>query len=152
MECFVILFAALLFVGKFMAQTTPWNKIKAEYLQGVTPKDLAKKYKIKARSISDKAYEENWGDEKTRISENIREKAQDRIESLTNLALDELECVLNDVDAEHRDKISAAKAILDISGLKSSKQEVTNKNGIVIQVADEEHRQMLERIKNANFN
>lgn len=105
-------------------KTTPWNKIKAEYLQGVTPKELANKYKIKARSISDKAYEENWGDEKTRISENVREKTQDRIEGLTNLALDTLVSVINDSASENRDKVSAAKALLDISGLKSSKQEL----------------------------
>ena len=48
-----------------MAKTTPWNKIKKEYLDGVTPKELAIKYKIKARSISDKAYEEDWKEEKT---------------------------------------------------------------------------------------
>ena len=27
-------------------KTTAWNKIKAEYLQGVTPKELAEKYQI----------------------------------------------------------------------------------------------------------
>ena len=30
-----------------MAKTTPWNKIKADYLNGVTPKELAEKYGLK---------------------------------------------------------------------------------------------------------
>lgn len=34
---------------------TPWNKIKKEYLEGVTPKELALKYKIKAKTIINKA-------------------------------------------------------------------------------------------------
>lgn len=108
-----------------MAKITPWNKIKAEYLQGVTPKELALKYKTTARTITNKANAEKWVIEKKIISENLRQTTQDRISGLTNRALDELECVLNDPEAENKDKISAAKAILDISGLKSLKQEIT---------------------------
>ena len=108
-----------------MAKTTPWNKIKKEYLDGVTPKELAVKYKIKARSISDKAYEEDWKEEKTRISENVRDDVQSRIKELTNLALDTLRNVIYDPEAKPSDKVSASKALLDVSGLKSVKQEVT---------------------------
>lgn len=112
-----------------MAKGTPWIKIKAEYLQGITPKELAQKYKIKARTISDKAYEEKWGEDKTRISENIRKKTEDRIKGLTNKAFNALEQVLDDENAEYKDKVSAAKAIIDVSGLKSSRQEITGKDG-----------------------
>ena len=44
-----------------MAKETPWLEIKTAFLKGVTAKELAAKYKIKARSITDKAYEERWG-------------------------------------------------------------------------------------------
>lgn len=112
-----------------MAKTTPWNKIKKEYLDGVAPKELAVKYKIKARSISDKAYEEDWKEEKTRISENVRDDVQSRIKELTNLALDTLKDVINDPEAKPSDKVSASKALLDVSGLKSVKQEVSGIQG-----------------------
>lgn len=109
------------------AKTTPWLKIKAEYLQGVTPKELALKYKIKAKTIHDKASKEKWGEEKSIICENLRENTQDEITRLTAKALNALEGVIDDEMARRSDIVSAAKAILDISGLKSSKQEITGK-------------------------
>lgn len=112
-----------------VAKTTPWVKIKAEYLQGVTPKELALKYKVPAKSISDKAFTDKWGAEKSKISENIRENTEDEIKRLTTKALSTLEDVLDDDKAKNSDKVSACKAILDISGLKSSKQEITGKDG-----------------------
>lgn len=112
-----------------MAKTTPWNKIKKEYLDGVPVKELAIKYKIKARSISDKAYEEDWKEEKTRIAENIRDDVQSRIKELTNLALDTLKNVINDPEAKHTDKVSASKALLDVSGLKAQKIEASGIQG-----------------------
>lgn len=105
-------------------KTTPWNKIKAEYLQGVTPRELAEKYKLKPRSISDKAYNENWNEEKARICENVREITQERIKELTNLAVDTLCEVINDSECKKDTKVQAAKALLDISGLKNSKQVI----------------------------
>lgn len=108
-----------------MAKTTPWLEIKTAYLKGVTPKELALKYKIKAKAISDKANEEKWVAEKSKISENVRKKTEDKIEQLTNLALNTLQDVILDDTSRNSDRVSAAKAILDISGLKSSKQETT---------------------------
>lgn len=115
-----------------MAKTTPWNKIKAEYLQGVTPKELAEKYQLKAKQISDKANQEKWVAEKTKIYENVRENVQERIQGLTNLALDTLAEVINDSETEKNVKVSACKAILDISGLKSIKQEVSGVEGVSV--------------------
>lgn len=112
-----------------MAKTTPWNKIKKEYLDGVPPKELAIKYKIKARSISDKAYEEDWKEEKTRIAENIRDDVQSRIKELTNLALDTLSNVIKDPESKPADKVSASKALLDVSGLKAQKIEASGMQG-----------------------
>lgn len=115
-----------------MAKTTPWNKIKKEYLDGVTPKELAGKYKTTAKSIHEKASKENWVDEKASISKNLQEDVQSRIKELTNLALETLCNVINDPESDNRDKVSASKALLDVSGLKSLKQEVTGVNGMSV--------------------
>lgn len=113
-------------------KTTPWNKIKAEYLQGVTPKELAQKYHLKAKQISDKANEEKWVAEKAKISENLRINVQERIKDLTNQALEALCNVINDPECKNADKVSAARAILDVSGLKSLKQDITGIDGVSV--------------------
>ncbi len=107
-----------------MAKMTPWTKIKAEYLQGVTPQMLAKKYKLTAKQVSDKATKDKWTIEKSEICANIRENIQDKIQALSNNALEVLSEVMNDPETEYKDKVSAARAILDVSGLKSVKQEI----------------------------
>lgn len=112
-----------------MAKTTPWLLIKKEYLQGITPKELSVKYKIKAKQISDKANEEKWVDKKKKISENIREQTEEYIKNLTRKALNALEDIISSPDAMDKDKVAAAKAVLDVSGLKISKQELTGKDG-----------------------
>jgi hypothetical protein len=112
-----------------MAKETPWLEIKTAFLKGVTAKELAVKYKIKARSITDKAYEERWNDEKTIISENIRDKVTKRVEHITDLAMQRLEGVLLDEDIKTSDLVQAIGKAFDISGLKSSKQELTGKDG-----------------------
>ena len=126
-----------------MAKTTPWNKIKADYLNGVTPKELSSKYKVTAKQIHEKASKENWTTEKARICKNLQENVQERIKALTNLALDTLCEVIKADNSKYQDKVSASKAILDISGLKTQKHEIENK-GINIVVADKEHKKMLE--------
>ena len=105
-------------------KTTPWNEIKAEYLQGVAPKELAEKYNIKPKTIHDKCNKEGWVQEKQSICENVREITQERISNLTNLALDTLCEVINDSECKKDTKVQAAKALLDISGLKNSKQVI----------------------------
>lgn len=120
-----------------MAKATPWIKIKAEYLQGITPKELAEKYNLTAKQISDKANEDKWVGEKAEISENIRNDVEARIKKLTNEALMALEKVIKNTKAKDADKISASKAILDISGLKISKRELTGKDGEALIVQKE---------------
>ena len=112
-----------------MAKETPWLEIKAAFLKGVTAKELAVKYKIKARSITDKAYEERWNDEKTIISENIRDRVTKRVDRITDLAMQRLEDVLLDENIKTSDLVNAIGKAFDISGLKSSKQELTGKDG-----------------------
>lgn len=111
-------------MGVLLMKTTPWNKIKSEYLQGVTPKELAMKYKLNAKAIHEKASKESWVDEKASISKNMQEITQERIAGLTNLALDTLAEVVNDKECEKNTRVQAAKALLDISGLKNSKQVI----------------------------
>lgn len=108
-----------------MAKTTPWTKIKAEYLQGATPKELAKKYSLTSQQISNKVKRDKWKLEKDQISHKTTENIQDKIQALSNNALEVLSEVMNNPETENKDKVSAARAILDVSGLKSVKQEIT---------------------------
>ena len=118
-----------------MAKTTPWNKIKADYLNGVTPKELSEKYKIEITKLYYKIDNDSWAKEKTKINENIRNDVQEQIKELTNLALNALKGVLVDVDAKNADIVSASKAILDVSGLKTVREDVTvNQNPIEVQI------------------
>lgn len=117
-----------------MAKETPWLEIKAAYLKGVAPKELAIKYKLKPKTISDKANKENWVDEKAKICEKVREKTQDKIDRVTDLALKRLEGVLLDEDIKTSDLVQAIGKAFDISGLKSSKSEVTGKDGAPLSV------------------
>lgn len=115
-----------------MAKATPWNKIKADYLNGVTPKELAEKYKISIDKLYNKIDNDSWAKEKTEINGNIRNDVQERIKELTNLALETLCEVIKAGDSKYQDKVSASKAILDVSGLKSLKQEVTGIDGVSV--------------------
>lgn len=116
--------------SKFMSKTTPWNKIKSEYLQGVTPKNLAKKYKLAAKQVSDKANKDKWTIEKSKICENVRENVQNKIERITALALNRLEDVLTTEDIKISDLVTAIGKALDISGLKTTKQETNFKGDV----------------------
>ena len=107
-----------------MAKTTPWAKIKADYLNGGTPKELAEKYKISIEKLYNKIDNDSWAKEKTEINGNIRNDVQERIKRLTNKALDALESVINDPECKHADKVSASRALLDVSGLKTQKHEL----------------------------
>ena len=113
-----------------MAKTTPWNKIKVDYLNGVTPKELAEKYKIDINKLYYKIDNDSWAKEKTKINENIRNDVQERIKELTDLALETLCEVIKAGDSKYQDKVSASKAILDVSGLKSLKQEIEGIGGM----------------------
>lgn len=109
-------------------KTTPWTKIKAEYLSGVTPKELADKYDLTAKQISDKANKDKWVEVKAEICEKVRESTAEKISRITNLALDRLEEILSGSDLRP-DFVSAIGKAIDISGLKTSKREITGKDG-----------------------
>ena len=126
-----------------MAKTTPWNKIKAEYLKGSSPKELAEKYSLKPKAISNKATIEKWAGQRKQIKANISKNIEEEINDGAKEAINFLRQVINSLDEETKDRISAAKGLLDVSGLKTQKHEVENK-GINIVVLDDKHKQMLE--------
>lgn len=113
-----------------MAKTTPWNKIKADYLNGVTPKELAEKHKIDINKLYKKIENDKWAVELREIKGKIGNDVQERIKELTNLALETLCEVIKAGDSKYQDKVSASKAILDVSGLKSLKQEIEGISGM----------------------
>lgn len=113
-----------------------WAKIKIGYLEGKKPIELAKKYKVKAQTISNKAYEEDWKVEKSKIQEEIANNYKTEIDELVSISLPELKKII-EMDTlsitqegaittvKTADKINAIKAVLDISGLKSEKKELS---------------------------
>lgn len=103
---------------------TPWNKIKKLYLEGVSPKELEALYGYPAKDIGDKASKEGWAAKKREIAGKIEQTVQQRIEGLTSKALNALEDVLDTSD-DDKDKIAAARAVIDISGLKAVKNIVS---------------------------
>ena len=111
-----------------MAKCIKWNEIKADYLNGITPAELSKKYNVEINKIYNKIDNAGWSKEKTEINANVRNDVQERIKELTNLALETLCNVINDPESDNKDKVSASKAILDVSGLKSLKQDISGIN------------------------
>lgn len=117
---------------------TEWNKIKAEYLKGIKPKEIAEKYGIRPKLLHDRASQEGWVAERKRIAENIGEKVQadieNRITTLTDKALNVLENILSDSEVKPEVKVQAVGKVLDISGLKFEKKELTTGSDLTIQV------------------
>lgn len=103
---------------------TRWAEIKADYFLGATPKELSAKYGVPAKTIRDKACKGSWAKQKSTINDNLQQCAQERIENLTDLALSRLEEVLTDDEVSTKDVLMAVDRVLDISGLKNSKQEI----------------------------
>ena len=108
-----------------MAKETPWAEIKMDYLKQIPPRELAKKYKIKAKSISDKANEERWMDERSKISENIRNNVEEEISEGAKESIVFLREVVNNPEEKTIDRIAAAKGLLAISGLEKSEKKIT---------------------------
>lgn len=108
-----------------MAKNTPWTKIKADYLSGITPRELAQKYKIKAKAISDKANKEQWVSEKSEICEKVRKTVEDNIKDGATEAIEYLREVVNNKEEKTVDRIAAAKGLLSVSGLEKSEKKIT---------------------------
>ena len=59
------------------------------------------------------------------IYENVLQNVQDRIQNITNKALTTLEEIIENDTAKDADRVAASRAVLDISGLKTQKQEIS---------------------------
>lgn len=119
-----------------------WQEIKAEYLRGVAPREIAQKYGIRVKGLHEKASKEGWTKEKESLAKNIQEKVQrtieDKITSLTDKALVVLEDILTDSEIKPEVKVQAVGKVLDISGLKFEKKELTTGSDLTIQVVKKE--------------
>ena len=124
-------------MGKALCRNVPWLKIKADFLIQIPPRDLAVKYKVPKKVISDRANQEGWVTEKTKIYENVRISVEDEIKQGARESVAFLRSVVNNEEEDTKDRISAAKGILDVSGMKSSKQEITGKDGAPLTVQKE---------------
>lgn len=103
-----------------------WAKIKIAYLEGQKVTEIAKKHKIKAQTIYDKAHDENWKLEKTKLNEEIEDNFKSEIKELVSLSLPVLKKIIEDTGENSGIKINAIKAVLDISGLKKEKVDNTH--------------------------
>lgn len=118
-----------------MTKTIPWSEIKTMYLLGVKPKEIAEKFELTSKQVRDKANKEKWTRQKSTISDKIEGSVNEKISNLTGSALDVLKVILGDDKAKAADKINAAKAVIDISGLKVQKQELSGKDGNPIETS-----------------
>lgn len=102
-----------------------WNEIYTKYLQGAKPAELAEEYQIECKKISAKIKSEKWSQKRNKLKEKIAGSFEKKIESLAQKAFLQLESILNDENASASSKIQAAKAIIDLSGFKKEKKEIS---------------------------
>lgn len=105
-----------------------WTKIKTDYLNGATPKELAEKYDIEINKIYKKVENDKWAAELREIKANIGKSIQEQVTRITNKALRRLENVLDNEDIKVNDLVSAIGKALDISGLKAETLNVAESN------------------------
>jgi len=118
-------------MAKQQPKTTPWNKIKAEYLAGVTPKSLSSKYEIDAKTISNKANKERWTKKKAKISENLEERVQKELEQITELGIARLKELLSPTKLiKDGDLISAIRLGFDTTLLNKKQDKKEDENPV----------------------
>ena len=86
---------------------TPWSKIRAEWLKGgITQKQLAEKYGLSVKTISNRAYKEGWKNQKGKIREKVEEQTRERV---TRARVNHLERLIaaNDLLLEGLEKMAA---------------------------------------------
>ena len=114
---------------------TDWAKIQIEYEQGAKPKELAEKYNMTPKQISNRANRYGWVEKKVEISEKNVEKSRKRydeeIDKLLSKSFVVLNEIINDDEAKYSDKINAVKCVIDISGLKKDNQELNVTNSSI---------------------
>jgi hypothetical protein len=108
-----------------------WKLIKEQYCAGIPPRDLAKKHKVKAQTISNRATEDKWTVEKSKKQEEIANNFKAQVDELTSLSLPVLKQIIQQKSSSGENimvncdlLIKAIKTVMDISGLK--KETVDN--------------------------
>lgn len=130
-----------------MAKGIAWLNIKIDYLQGITPKELAEKYNVDIDKLYKKIENEKWASELREIKGNIGNEVQEQIADITKLALSRLKDVLSNKEVRTGDLVNAIGKAFDVSGLKSSKQEITGNVGVEkIYITAEENKQVQDHI------
>jgi hypothetical protein len=107
----------------------PWLEIKAEYLKGCKPDEISKKYDVDIEKLYNKIDNSGWTKERKEFQGKVRNDVAEHISRVTEIALSRLEEILKNSDIKDSDLINAIGKAFDISGLKSSKHEVTGKDG-----------------------
>lgn len=103
-------------------KTTPWNKIKTEYLEGATPKELGLKYRIKPKAISDRFSGMGIVEEKRIISKEIKTSVEDELKEISSLCTKWLKDLLRDKKLKPNEKIAAIKVGLELTILNKNKE------------------------------
>lgn len=108
----------------------PWERIKVEYLKGIPPRELSKKYQISASRISVRASQEGWRKEGATLKKNLKKKMDVLVEKEISKKLttvvknltDELENILGsavslakgeDENFDHKARASIINKLLD---------------------------------------
>ena len=104
-------------------KTTPWNKIKAEYLAGATPKSLAEKYGLSAKTISVKASNNKWTSKLIEINENLEDRVRKELELITELGIARLKGLLRSETIRDSELISAIRLGFDTTLLNKNKEK-----------------------------
>ena len=111
----------------FEVYIVDWTAVQIEYEQGATPKELAERYNLTPKQISDKAYANGWIENKKEQQSAKVEKSRKKYEKEINQLLDSSFRVLGEIidneEAKDSDRISAIRSVIDISGLKTENQE-----------------------------
>ena len=108
------------------------QRIKQKYLSGEKPTDIIQNYldtEITLNTIYNWIRNEKWNTQKQSIKPAIEKAVDKEISRLTGVAMDKLEYILKNSKTESS-LIAAARAILDISGLKTSNINDSRKKAV----------------------
>lgn len=102
---------------------------RAMYVAGEKPSDIAQKLGYQTTSISHWATIENWDVDRQKRAKELTKVYDEQIDSLTNLALVELQKLLSSPETKDSDKVAAIRSVIDISGLKRDKKDIDITSG-----------------------
>ena len=108
-----------------MDKPIPWTKLTADYMNGIQPKELSKKYDVPVAVIHRKLSANGTTQKLREVKSGLQDEIRDKIEKASSKVIDALFNIVEDKDACNSDIVAAARAILDVSGLKSQKLETT---------------------------